>query len=90
METVFVVPAESGWAVRSQAIENEMLFRSGARAERAARRLAHALAARGEYVELSIHLKTGELAGRFVCPPPGPHPASYAKHDDSGQSSAGA
>ena len=56
METVSVVPAGSGWAVRSPAIANEMLFRSGARAERAARRLAAALAARGDYVELRIHL----------------------------------
>jgi len=75
MEKVFVVPAEDGWAVRSEAIENEMLFRSGARAERAALKLAHALAARGEYVELAIHRKSGDLTGRFVCPPPGPPPA---------------
>lgn len=74
MEVVSVVPAECGWAVRSNAICNEMLFSQGGRAERAARRLAHALAARGEYVELRVHLKDGWLAGRFVCPPPAPPP----------------
>ncbi len=74
MEVVSIVPAESGWAVRSNAISNEMLFRHGSRAERAARRLAHALAARGEFVELRVHLKDGSLAGRFVCPPPSPPP----------------
>lgn len=74
MEVVSVVPAESGWAVRSNAISNEMLFRHGSRAERAARRLAHALAARGEFVELRIYLRDGSLAGRFVCPPPAPPP----------------
>lgn len=81
METVSVVPAGSGWAVRSPAIANEMLFRSGARAERAARRLAAALTARGDYVELRIHLRTGELAGRFLCPPPSPaaEPAPEAR-----------
>lgn len=74
MEVVSVVPADCGWAVRSNAICNEMLFRQGGRAERAARRLAHALAARGEYVELRVHARDGSLAGRFVCPPPSPPP----------------
>ena len=69
MQVVSVMPAESGWSVKSNAIANEMLFRNGGRAERAARRLAHALAARGEFVELRIHLRDGSLAGRFVCPP---------------------
>lgn len=66
MQTVSVVPAENGWAVQSDAIDNAMLFRSGAKAEAAARRLARALAQRGVPVEILIHLRNGEKAGRFL------------------------
>ncbi|MCX7587302.1 hypothetical protein [Phenylobacterium sp. 58.2.17] len=68
MKTVFVLPTETGWVVRSDEIENEMAFKAGGRAEVAGRRLAQALAARGEPVEMRIHLKSGELAGRYLCP----------------------
>ncbi len=78
MEVVSVVPAESGWSVQSSAIANEMLFANGGRAERAARRLAHALSARGDYVELRIHLRDGSLAGRFLCPPTGEPPLAVS------------
>lgn len=70
MQTISVVPADGGWAVQCEAIENPMMFRSGARAERAAARLAQALAARGEPVDVRVHLRNGMPAGRYVCPPP--------------------
>ncbi|MFN3583362.1 DUF2188 domain-containing protein [Phenylobacterium sp.] len=74
MTEVSVVPAAEGWAVRSDAIDNEMIFKSGARAEAAARRVAQALAAAGQAVKLRVHLRDGTLAGRFVVAPP-PEPA---------------
>lgn len=69
MKTVSVTPADLGWAVRSDGIDNEMIFRSGARAEAAGRRVAQALAAAGFPVKLHVHARDGSLAGRFVCPP---------------------
>lgn len=72
MMTVSVIAADNGWAVRSPALENQMMFLGGARAERAARRLAQALACRGECVELEIFARSGQLVGRFICPPPQP------------------
>jgi hypothetical protein len=68
MRTVSVLPAANGWIVQSDEIENPMVFEAGGRAEVAARRLAQALATRGEPVEIRIHLKTGDLAGRLLCP----------------------
>jgi hypothetical protein len=75
MQTVSVVPADVGWAVRSDAIDNEMMFISGAKAEESARRLAQALAKAGDLVEVRIHVRGGDLAGRFFCLPP--YPLSY-------------
>lgn len=97
MITVSVIAADNGWAVRSPALENQMVFLSGARAERAARRLAHALACRGECVELQIYARSDQLVGRFLCPPPAPpfqplEPGGDAwrpgQHQPSGQSGA--
>ena len=48
-----------------------MLFRSGAKAEAAARQLAEALAAGGEAVEIHIQLRDGASAARFLCVPAG-------------------
>ena len=69
MRLVTVTPAGKGWAVRCDAIENPIIFRSGAKAEEAAKRLAQALADAGEMVELEIQLRDGEPAGRFICVP---------------------
>ena len=46
-----------------------MVFRSGAKAEDAARRLAQALADAGEFVEIDVVLRDGRRAARFVCAP---------------------
>lgn len=69
MQIIFVVPAGAGWAVRSDAVENAMVFRSGAKAEAAAKRLGEALAAAGEPVQIDVRLRSGARAGRFVCLP---------------------
>ena len=76
MHTIRVVPAEDWWVVRSDGIDNDLMFKSGARAETAAKRLAQALAASGEPVKLHIHARDGSVAGRFLCPPPPPTPRS--------------
>ena len=70
MRTISVTPADAGWAVRSDAIDNALVFRSGARAEAAAKRLGEALASAGELVEIEVLLRGGQRAGRFVCVPP--------------------
>ena len=54
----------------SDGLDNEMLFRSGGRAEAAARRLGKHLAAAGEPCEIRIHDRNGDLVGRFACPVP--------------------
>jgi len=63
---ISVVPVGNGWAVRSSSFENEMLFVAGAKAEAAARDLARRYASRGETAEVSIYLRDGAVAGRFL------------------------
>jgi hypothetical protein len=52
-----------------------MLFTAGAKAEAAARDLARRYADRGQSAEVSIFLRDGALAGRFL------HPASARQMD---------
>lgn len=66
---VFVEPAGEAWAVRSALSDFPMFFSSGARAEHAARDLAHRLADAGEPVVLEVRLRDGARAGRFLFPP---------------------
>ena len=70
MERVIVEPLASGWAVRSDVLDNLMVFSSGSAAERAGRDLAVRLAAAGEPAELQVRLKDGSKAARLVCLPP--------------------
>jgi hypothetical protein len=70
MERVVVEPLGNGWAVRSDALDNLMVFRSGGAAERAGLFLTRGLAAAGEPAELQVRLKDGTRAARFVCLPP--------------------
>jgi hypothetical protein len=65
---VEVVPAAQGWAVRSPALANDMLFAGGAAAEAAARRLAERLAGAGRPVRLIVRMRNGSVAGRFAYP----------------------
>jgi hypothetical protein len=61
--------------VRPPSFENDMLFAAGAKPEPAARDLARRYAARGESAEVSIFLRDGALAGRFL------HPAVASRMD---------
>ena len=61
-----VTPVEAGWAVRSDLLDNELVFFSGAKAESAARKLAQHIADQRGTVELRIFLRDGSLAGRSV------------------------
>lgn len=70
MERVVVEPLGAGWVVRTGAVDNVMVFRSGRAAERAGRRLALTLAGMGEAAELLLRLKDGSTAARLVCLPP--------------------
>jgi hypothetical protein len=66
---IYVAPAPTGWSVRSDGFENDMLFLSGAKAESTARGLAEKIAVSGEHAEVQVRLRDGSLAGRFVCAP---------------------
>lgn len=70
METIIVEPVAAGWAVRADRIENDLVFRSGADAEDAARALALRLAATGEPVRLRFSINGTKSPRRFVCVPP--------------------
>lgn len=63
---IHVTPAGDGWAVRSEAFDNELIFEAGGRAEAAARALADRYARSGAPAEVSIFLRNGDLAGRFL------------------------
>ena len=67
---ISVVPVGDGWSVRSPSFENDMLFNAGAKAEAAARELARRYADRGQSVEVTIFLRDGAVAGRFLHPAP--------------------
>lgn len=68
MKAIDIVPIEDGWMVRSEAIKNQLFFRSGASAESAAVRLAQGLADAGETARVSIYIRDGSLARQFVVP----------------------
>ena len=65
MHRIEVRPVEgAGWTM--QAAEAEpVVFRSGAKAEASARRLARRLADAGQAAEITIRLRDGTLAARF-------------------------
>lgn len=66
---ISVAPAGSGWAVSSEAFDNELIFEAGGRAEAAARALADRYAKAGALAEVSIFMRNGDLAGKFVHAP---------------------
>lgn len=67
--TIKVEPFGRDWAVRSDLLDSEMTFQSGAAAEAAARLLADRTAKAGQVAEIEIYLRDGALAGRLICPP---------------------
>lgn len=70
MEKIVVEPLSGGWAVRSDIMDNAMVFRSGSAAEDAARTLALRLARLGEPVKLHLRLRNSATEARFICLPP--------------------
>lgn len=68
MRIIDVQPFAQGWTVRSEQIDNDLVFRSGRAAEQAAMQLADRLAKAGVSSEIRIHLKDGSLGGRFFSP----------------------
>lgn len=69
---ISVAPIEGGWAVDAPFLAEGQVHPNGARAEAAARALAARLAEAGRSAEVSIFLKDGALAGRFL------HPAAFS------------
>jgi hypothetical protein len=68
MRRIAVTALSDGWRVSLDNIANDMVFRSGREAERAARKLAARLTQAGVRCEIRLHLKDGTLAGKFLCP----------------------
>lgn len=62
MKRVSVLPAETGWLVRSDVLDNDQLFLSGGKAEAAGRRLVRAIEAGGEAARLEVRLRDGSVA----------------------------
>jgi hypothetical protein len=69
MIVVTVRPLPGGWAVHASGLAGDMVFRSGAAAELAARRLAQQIADAGDPARLVVQLKDGSEGGRFLFPP---------------------
>jgi hypothetical protein len=65
---ITVTPAEAGWTLQSDALEREVVFSSGAKAEAAARSLAQRIAEGGGAAELRIVVRDGSLGGAFLYP----------------------
>lgn len=64
---IWVQPLAEGWAVICSGLE-PLVFRSGGRAEAAARRLALALAKMGRAIELRILDRARNLVGTQIYP----------------------
>ena len=67
-KTVSIHPAADGWAVRSDAIENDLIVKHGSKAEETAKRLALAKAEADQTTEIRIQLRNGSIAARFIGP----------------------
>lgn len=72
MHLISLEPLGAGWSVRWDALCNDMVFTSGAKAEAAAMQLGQRLAEVGERTELQVFLRGGALAGRFTFVPSAP------------------
>lgn len=69
MHSIKVEPLGEGWAVSVDGLAEPQVFRSGRVAEQTARSLGEKIAAAGDYAEISIYLRDGTHASRFVCVP---------------------
>ncbi len=70
MDTIVVEPLARGWAVRTDTVDNPMVFKTGRAAEETARGLAFRLAQAGRLVRLRLKLRNSSTEARFVCLPP--------------------
>ena len=68
---ISVAPEGDRWTVHSEALDEDLTFERGGRAEAAAQALAGRYAQAGRAAEVRIFLRDGALAGRFVHPPHG-------------------
>jgi len=69
---IIVEPIEGGWLLTPDEGHAGIVFRSGAKAERAARLLAERLALAGRASVVEIRLRGGALAGRISYAPAEP------------------
>ena len=65
---ITVSPSGSDWTVQSAALDADMVFSSGAKAEAAARGLAQQIAEGGGTAEVRIIVRDGSLGGAFLYP----------------------
>lgn len=72
MWVISVYPLGLGWAVRVSRVANDLIFISGADAERAARLLGRRLAAAGEIAEIEVLARDDTVAGRWRVGAPEP------------------
>jgi hypothetical protein len=69
MSQITVRSTLAGWRLEADTFDNDLLFRRGGDAERAARQLAEHYAAAGELTALSIYLRDGSFGGRYIFRP---------------------
>jgi hypothetical protein len=66
---ISVAPEGVAWTVRCPGLyDNAMVFKSGARAETAARALGEHLSQAGQDCLIEMRLRDGGLVARFLCP----------------------
>ena len=89
---ISVEPFGDGWAVRSDQLDNDMVFQRGAAAEAAAKILGDSLVRLGQPAKIVIRLRDGTVAGQFACLPPasGQAPPRPADPGRQGQLTAAA
>ena len=74
MSIITLVPHAAGWTMTTDTVANDLLFRSGAEAEKAAINLAERLFQAGLPCEVRIHLRNGaSLRGLWARRTPRPH-----------------
>ena len=76
MRLLEIQPLPMGWSLSVSGVPSAMLFRSGAEAEAAARRLGARLGRHGEPAKLVVRLRDGSIGGRFLFPPALPEEAA--------------
>ena len=81
-KVITVSTAGDWWSVHTEALAAPLMFKSGAKAEETAKRLAEALASTGKWAEINVIARDGKPAERFVCPPQVPPDVSGAHLSD--------